>query len=85
VNFSVKEGEKVGLVGPSGCGKSTILKLLLGFYSCQSGAIVIDGNTIEDYSVHCLRKHFGVVSQEPELFDETIEYNIVYNEDRVDN
>lgn len=62
----------MGLVGASGCGKSTVLKLLLGFYRCQEGEILIDGEKIEDYDVHCLRKHFGTVSQEPELFDETV-------------
>jgi ABC-type multidrug transport system fused ATPase/permease subunit len=40
---------------------------------------MIDGIPIADYNVHCLREHFGTVSQEPELFDDTVEYNIAYN------
>jgi ABC-type multidrug transport system fused ATPase/permease subunit len=79
VSFDIAAGERVNFVGSSGCGKSTILKLLLGFYHCQEGEIMIDGTPIENYDVHCLREHFGTVSQEPELFDDTVEYNIAYN------
>lgn len=61
--FKVKEGDKVGLVGASGCGKSTILKLLLGFYHCQEGEILVDNERIEDYDVHCLRRNLATVSQ----------------------
>jgi ABC-type multidrug transport system fused ATPase/permease subunit len=68
----VKAGEKAALVGASGCGKSTILKLIQGFYRCQSGEIRIDGELIDDWDIRCLRRHFGTVSQEPELFDETV-------------
>lgn len=79
ISFDIKQGEKIDLVGFSGCGKSTILKLLLGFYKCNEGSIQVDGELIEDYDIHCLRQHFCTVSQEPELFDETVEYNIIYN------
>jgi ABC-type multidrug transport system fused ATPase/permease subunit len=79
VSFDIAAGERVNFVGSSGCGKSTILKLLLGFYHCREGEITIDGTPITDYDVHCLREHFGTVSQEPELFDDTVEYNIAYN------
>lgn len=72
-------------MGSSGCGKSTILKLLLGFYQCSEGSIFIDGEPIEDNDIHCLRKHFCTVSQEPELFNETVKYNIIYNMKGVDN
>lgn len=78
-SFEIQEGEQINIVGPSGCGKSTILKLLLGFYTKEAGEILVDGVRIEHYSVHCLRDNFGTVSQEPELFDDSIEYNIAYN------
>jgi ABC-type bacteriocin/lantibiotic exporter with double-glycine peptidase domain len=63
VSFDIAAGERVNFVGSSGCGKSTILKLLLGFYRCRDGEITIDGTPIADYDVHCLREHFGTVSQ----------------------
>jgi ATP-binding cassette, subfamily B (MDR/TAP), member 1 len=78
-NLDIKEGENVGLVGVSGCGKSTVFSLLLGFYAPTGGQILIEGIEIQDYDLHHLRKSFGVVSQEPMLFNETIEWNIRYN------
>ncbi len=78
VSFSVKAGETVGLVGASGCGKSTIIQLLLRFYEPSEGIILIDGVDIKDYDIDALRRHFGVVSQEATLFDETVRYNILY-------
>lgn len=79
LNLEIKEGWKVGFVGPSGCGKSTIHQLLQRFYDVTSGEILIDGINIKDYDIHHLRRSFGVVSQEPTLFNETIGNNIKYN------
>lgn len=77
-NFSLKinAGHKAAIVGPSGCGKSTIIQLLQRFYEIDSGEILLDGINIKDYDVHYLRSLFGVVSQEPVLFNGTIKQNI---------
>jgi len=77
-NFKINASTKVALVGPSGCGKSTILSLLLRFYDVDKGEILIDGVPIKKYDLRHLRKSLGVVSQEPTLFNGTIEYNIKY-------
>jgi ABC-type multidrug transport system fused ATPase/permease subunit len=45
------------------------------------GCILIDGVNIKDYDIHHLRKYFGVVSQEPTLFDESVKFNIIYNKE----
>lgn len=79
MNLEINEGKKVAFVGASGCGKSTILQLLLRFYFYEKGEIRINGQLIKDYDIHYLRSCFGVVSQEPVLFNETIRYNIKYN------
>ena len=79
INLSIREGDKVAFVGASGCGKSTIFQLLLGFYQPTEGYIFLEGSDIRDYDVHHLRRSFGVVSQEPVLFNESIEWNIRYN------
>jgi len=78
LSFKISAGTKVALVGTSGCGKSTILALLQRFYDPDQGDIFIDGVSIKEYDLRYLRECFGVVSQEPVLFNGTIEYNIKY-------
>jgi ATP-binding cassette subfamily B (MDR/TAP) protein 1 len=68
----------VALVGSSGCGKSTIIALLMRFYDVQEGGIYLDDINIKDYDLNFLRRCFGLVSQEPVLFNGTIDYNIKY-------
>ena len=85
LNLKINASTKVALVGPSGCGKSTVLALLQRFYDVDQGEILIDGVNIKDYDLRHLRNYFGVVSQEPVLFNGTIEYNIKYaKEDATD-
>lgn len=81
VNFSLKivPGSKVAFVGPSGCGKSTITQILLRYYEPEKGDIFLDGVNIKDYDIRYLRKLFGVVSQEPVLFNASFRENIRYN------
>ena len=71
----------MGLVGASGCGKSTIIQLLLRFYEPNEGSILVDGVDLKEYDINALRRHFGIVSQEATLFDETVRYNILYGND----
>eukprot|EP00057_Strongylocentrotus_purpuratus_P008762 XP_011663236.1 PREDICTED: multidrug resistance protein 1 [Strongylocentrotus purpuratus] len=83
ISLSVKTGQTVALVGSSGCGKSTTVNLLLRFYDVLDGRIFIDGNEIRDLNLRWLRQHIGVVSQEPVLFNCSIETNISYGRDGV--
>ena len=76
LNLTIKASTKVALVGPSGCGKSTILALLQRFYDPEQGEVLVDGVNIKQFDLKHLRESFGVVSQEPVLFNGTIEYNI---------
>lgn len=78
VTFSLSPGELMALVGPSGAGKTTLFKLLLGFYSPQSGSIHIDGIDIKKVSTQALRERIGFVGQEPVLFSGTVYENIIY-------
>ena len=77
-NLTIKAGETVALVGESGCGKSTIAKLVQRFYDPTAGRILLDGTDLKDINVRDLRSCTGIVSQEPLLFDTTIEENIRY-------
>lgn len=78
LSFSVKAGETVALVGRSGGGKSTIANLIPRFYDVDTGAILIDGININDYSLTSLRKNIAIVSQQIVLFNMSISDNIAY-------
>ncbi|AZN39338.1 ABC transporter ATP-binding protein [Paenibacillus albus] len=82
ISFEARKGETVALVGHTGSGKSSIMNLLLGFYEPQHGAITIDGRDIRGLSKQALRKHMGIVLQDPFLFAGDIKFNVsLYNKD----
>lgn len=74
----IKPGQKVAIVGPTGAGKTTIVKLLMRFYDLNSGAILIDGQDIKDFTREDLRNMFGMVLQDTWLFNGSIMENIRY-------
>lgn len=76
VSIAVAEGETVALVGPSGGGKSTLLKLLLGYYPPNAGAISLLGRGLDQYSLLEIRDQIAYVPQTPYLFSGTIAENI---------
>ncbi len=78
ISFTVPKGKTVALVGPSGGGKTTICHLLPKFYHPQSGVISIDGNDIEDITMHSLRENIGIVQQDVFLFSGSFADNIAY-------
>ena len=76
VDLSINKGEIVALVGPSGSGKSTLVDLMMGFYPIESGSIKIDDISIEKIGLSRLRSLYGLVSQHPVLFHDSIRNNI---------
>ncbi|CAF0935049.1 unnamed protein product [Rotaria sordida] len=85
LSFNIKFGQTVALVGSSGSGKSTCIQLLQRFYDPQLGSILIDGKQVNQYNLKWLRKHIGVVNQEPVLFHTTIRQNILFGSDSATN
>ena len=83
VNLDVRKGEVVAVVGPSGSGKSTLVDLVLRLYDPTAGAITIDGRDLRSLRQHAYRRLFGVVSQEPLLFNTTVRDNIAYGRDDI--
>ena len=79
-NFSLKipSGTSMALVGHSGCGKSSLVGLALRFYDPLAGKVTLDGRDIKRLSLRWLRAQYGLVSQEPVLFNGTILENIRY-------
>jgi len=78
ISFEVAPGTSTALVGGSGCGKSTCMALLQRFYEPNGGAVLVDGADIKTLNLASLRKHIGIVSQEPTLFATTIMNNIKF-------
>ncbi|XP_052275142.1 ATP-dependent translocase ABCB1-like isoform X2 [Dreissena polymorpha] len=77
LNLTVSPGQTVALVGPSGCGKSTVINLIQRFYDPNDGQVLIDGHDVRGLHIGSLRRHIGVVSQEPVLFGLTVRENIL--------
>jgi len=78
ISLEVPAGKTVALVGPSGSGKSTILNLIPRFYDVDSGTITIDGHDLREVTLASLRAEVALVSQEVNLFDDTVRANIAY-------
>src|SRR5262249_28032795 len=78
IHLTVRAGETVAIVGPNGCGKTTLLGLLPRFYDPDHGAILIDGVNVRGAHLRTLRKQIGIVTQDTQLFDDTILANIAY-------
>jgi ATP-binding cassette, subfamily B, multidrug efflux pump len=77
-SFKAEPGQKIAIVGPTGAGKTTLVKLLMRFYDVDSGAILVDGVNIRDFTRNDLRKMFAMVLQDTWLYNDTICENIRY-------
>ncbi|KAH8513874.1 hypothetical protein H0E87_006935 [Populus deltoides] len=80
-DLRVRSGKSMALVGQSGSGKSSVLSLILRFYDPTAGKVMIDGIDIKKLKVKSLRKHIGLVQQEPALFATSIYENILYGKE----
>ena len=78
ISLLIPRGKKIALVGPSGAGKSTILNLIPRFFEVEKGQVEIDGIDIREIKIGSLRSSMALVSQEINLFDDTIRSNIAY-------
>jgi ATP-binding cassette, subfamily B, bacterial len=76
INVEICPGEKVAFVGRSGAGKSTLAKLILGMYPPSEGSVRVDGRDLRTLDLSKVREQFGVVLQEPFLFDDTVRANL---------
>lgn len=66
VSFDVRDGEWLAVIGHNGSGKSTIAKLLVGLLDAAAGAITVAGQTLDETTVWKIRRHVGLVFQNPD-------------------
>ena len=77
LNLELPAGARIGLVGASGAGKSTLISLLCGLEEPTHGAVEIDGISTRDSDLGSLRRAIGLVGDNDEIFDGTIEENVI--------
>lgn len=78
ISFYADPGEKIAFVGSTGAGKTTITNVITRFYEIDDGVIEVDGINIKHIKKDALRKAFGMVLQEVNLFTDSVEGNIRY-------
>lgn len=76
IHLDVPAGSTVALVGPSGSGKSTLARIILGLFPPTSGKVTYDTHDASEFDIRSVRRQFGVVVQNSELFTGTIAANI---------
>ena len=78
VSLEIESGQKIALVGKVGAGKTWLVQMLPRLVDPVAGTIKLDGRDLRDYSLSDLRNMIGYVPQEPALFSDTIENNIIF-------
>ncbi|KAI9112741.1 hypothetical protein K1719_016244 [Acacia pycnantha] len=76
ITLSISGGEKIGVVGRTGSGKSTLIQVFFRLVEPSGGRIIIDDIDITALGLHDLRSRFGIIPQEPVLFEGTVRSNI---------
>ena len=76
VSFVINPGETVAIVGATGAGKSTTMALFSRFYDVQKGEIRVDDVPVKELPQSWLRRHTGIMLQDPWVFTDTIEANV---------
>jgi ATP-binding cassette subfamily B protein len=78
ISFEANAGETIAFVGPSGSGKTTLVKMLVGLYTPEEGAIFYNEINAKDIDLNELRQQLGFVTQDAQLFSGTIKDNLLF-------
>ena len=76
ITCTFKAGNKIGIVGRTGSGKSTLISALFRLVEPAGGKIIVDGLDISSIGLQDLRSRFGIIPQDPTLFNGTVKYNL---------
>ncbi|WJX71039.1 Multidrug resistance-associated protein 7 [Trifolium repens] len=76
ITCTFEAGHKIGIVGRTGCGKSTLIGALFRLVEPEGGKVVVDGIDISTIGLHDLRSRFGIIPQDPTLFNGTVRFNM---------
>lgn len=77
VSISINHGEKIGIVGKVGCGKTTLMRLAVRYYETDLGRVMIDEHDIRQYDPSHLRKNIAYMSQNFNLFNDSLYQNLI--------
>ncbi len=77
VSIELPAGKQAALVGPSGSGKTTLTNLLLRFWDCPTGSILLDGRDIRDFRTVDVRNRIGCMPSQVYLFSSTLRQNLL--------
>ena len=80
ISFKTKMGDTLAFIGSTGSGKTTIVRLLLRFYDCTEGEILIDGINIKDYKLEALYNKLGYAPQHALLLSGTVSDNVSFGD-----
>ena len=85
ISFKASKGDTVAIIGSTGSGKSTIVNLIMRFYDVTDGEILIDGVNIKEYKQEALHEKLGYVPQKAVMFNGSVEYNIGYGKNKIND
>jgi ABC-type transport system involved in Fe-S cluster assembly fused permease/ATPase subunit len=78
VDIEIKPGSTNAIVGESGSGKSSLFRLMYRLFDPEEGRVLLDGQDLKDLKLDSIRKNIAIVPQNPQLFNDTIFYNVSY-------
>ena len=82
INLTIKKGSITGIIGETGAGKSSLINLIVGFFPPSDGIVMSDSSEINYKNVFNWQKKISIVPQNIMLLDDTIENNIVFNNNK---
>jgi len=85
ISLVTRSGQTIALVGKIGSGKSWLVNMIPRLVDPSSGVVRLDGRDLREYALDDLRKSIGYVPQEPVLFSDTVENNIRFGRDKIDD